>query len=152
MEAEADLTGLDHQPFVYEGNATTFKTLPSAIRDATSQVAKSIDEGLAFVLDTLVWQDLDELKNRVDNLNGETPIIAGTTAGVTTVVTAGYVLWTIRGGWLVSSLLAQMPAWQLVDPLLILDSLQEDDLLDDEDHEEDKKVEEMFDEPIEAQH
>jgi len=151
VEAEANLTGLDHQPFVYEGNATTLKALPSAIRDATSQVAKSIDEGLAFVLDTLVWQDLDELKNRVDNLNGETPVIAGTTAGVTTIVTAVYVMWTIRGGWLVSSLLAQMPAWQLVDPLLILDSMQEDDLLDDEDHEEDKKVEEMFDESAKAQ-
>ena len=73
------------------------------------------------------------------------PIIAGTTAGASSVITAGYVLWTIRGGWLVSSLLAQMPAWQLVDPLLILDSFEEEDLLDDEDREEDKKVEEMFD-------
>jgi len=78
--------------------------------------------------------------------------VAGTTATVSSAVTAGYVLWTIRGGWLVSSLLAQMPAWQLVDPLLILDSLRDDDLLDDEHKADDKKVEDMFDETAKSNH
>ena len=104
-----------------------------------------------FVLDMLVWQDLDELKELVDSRNATIPIIAGTTAGVSTVVTAGYVLWTIRGGWLVSSLLAQMPAWQLMDPLLILDSFGAKGLLGDEDDDDDS-IEEMFDDQGKTEH
>ncbi len=151
VDALADPTILQQVSFSYEVSRMTSNRQSGPIRAAMSQVLGSIDDGLTFVLDTMVWQDLDELKKQVDNHNATTPVVAGTTAGVSSVVTAGYVLWTIRGGWLVSSLLAQMPAWQLVDPLLILDSLEDEELLDAEHHEEDKKVEEMFEEQVKAE-
>ena len=151
VDAVADPTILQQVSFSYEVSRMTSNRQSGPIRATMSQVLGSIDDGLTFVLDTMVWQDLDELKKQVDNQNATTPVVAGTTAGVSSVVTAGYVLWTIRGGWLVSSLLAQMPAWQLVDPLLILDSLEDEELLDAEHHEEDKKVEEMFEEQVKAE-
>ena len=43
----------------------------------------------------------------------------------------GYVLWLLRGGLLLSSLLSSLPAWRFVDPLPVLGRLQDDD--DDQD-------------------
>lgn len=40
-------------------------------------------------------------------------------------LTVGYVLWTLRGGVLLTSLLAQMPAWKLMDPLVVLEHLED---------------------------
>jgi hypothetical protein len=50
-------------------------------------------------------------------------LAAGSAVGVTGTLTVGYVLWTIRSGLLTASMLAQMPAWALVDPLVVLDYL-----------------------------
>ncbi len=52
----------------------------------------------------------------------------GSAVGVTTGLTVGYVLWTIRAGYLVTSLIAQMPTWRFFDPLPILDSFDRDAL------------------------
>jgi len=50
------------------------------------------------------------------------------------LLSVGYVLWTIPGGWLISGILTQMPAWRLTEPLVVRDYLDaelsdEDDLL-----------------------
>jgi hypothetical protein len=57
--------------------------------------------------------------------------IAGTAAALTTGLSAGYVVWLLRGGMLLSSLLSQMPAWHLADPLPILTRMK-DESNDDE--------------------
>ena len=40
--------------------------------------------------------------------------------GVTGGLSIGYVIWLVRGGVLVSSMLSALPAWQLVDPLPVV--------------------------------
>ena len=56
----------------------------------------------------------------------------GATIATTGGMSVGYVLWTIRGGYLIGGLLSsQMPAWRLVDPLPIVDFLGNED---EEDH------------------
>ena len=55
-------------------------------------------------------------------------------------------MWTIRSGWLVGSLLAQMPAWQLMDPLLILDTYDDEETGDVDYHGDDQTIEDMFEE------
>ncbi len=47
----------------------------------------------------------------------------GSAVGVTTGLTVGYVFWTVRAGYLLTGLIAQVPAWRFVDPLPILGSL-----------------------------
>jgi len=44
----------------------------------------------------------------------------------------GYLLWLIRGGTLMGSVLSSLPAWRLVDPLPVLGSLGDDLDNDDE--------------------
>ena len=50
----------------------------------------------------------------------------GSAVGVTTGLTVGYVFWTVRAGYLLTGLIAQVPAWRFVDPLPILNSLSGD--------------------------
>ncbi len=47
-------------------------------------------------------------------------LAVGTVAGLSTALSVGYVLWTIRGGYLVASLLSSTPLWAMVDPLPVL--------------------------------
>ncbi len=47
-------------------------------------------------------------------------LVVGTALTVSTTFTVGYVIWMLRGGMLLTSLLAQMPAWRLIDPLVVL--------------------------------
>lgn len=52
----------------------------------------------------------------------------GTAAIATSSLTAvGYVVMAIRNGVLVTGLLAQMPAWRIIDPLVFLEALDEGD-------------------------
>jgi hypothetical protein len=73
-----------------------------------------------------LWNDLAEMRKELVQESAVPTLVAGSAASVTSALSVGYVLWTIRGGWLVTSVLAQMPAWRLVDPLIVLDNLDED--------------------------
>jgi parallel beta-helix repeat protein len=53
-------------------------------------------------------------------------IVASTTV-VSASLSIGYVIWLVRGGALMSSLLASVPAWRLMDPLPILGSMGDND-------------------------
>lgn len=96
--------------------------------DRSSAVAEAgLLNGFHASFDTgLLWQDLADFN---ENLKGRDQLFylaAGSVATIGSMFTAGYVLWTIRGGWLASSLLAQMPAWRLIDPLVVLDQFDGD--------------------------
>lgn len=51
----------------------------------------------------------------------------GTTAFVSGGVSVGYVIWLIRGGVLMSTLLSALPAWQGIDPLPVLRQRRDED-------------------------
>jgi hypothetical protein len=53
--------------------------------------------------------------------------VVGSVGVVTTGFSVGYLFWAIRGGMLVSGLLAQVPAWTMLDPLLVIDGDQKDE-------------------------
>ncbi len=76
---------------------------------------------------------------------------AGPAVGVTGALTVGYVLWTIRSGLLLTSLLAQMPAWRLVDPLVVLDYLDDEQSDGDEDDSIESMLERNADEPTDSE-
>ncbi len=51
----------------------------------------------------------------------------GTAIAASTGLSVGYVIWLIRSGMLLSSVLSSMPAWRLADPLVILSGRGEED-------------------------
>jgi hypothetical protein len=73
---------------------------------------------------------LDALNEMRQSLNEEGRFAASTlalAAAGALGLSVGYVIWLLRGGILVSSLLSSLPAWRLVDPLPILGRLDDDE-------------------------
>lgn len=56
-------------------------------------------------------------------------LIVGTTAVVSSALSVGYVIWLIRGGAILASVISTLPSWVAFDPLPILESAR--DLPDD---------------------
>jgi hypothetical protein len=81
---------------------------------------------------TWLWTDLDQVSQQMSE-DAEIPvIIAGGSTALATSISVGYVFWLIRGGQLFAAMMAQLPAWRLIDPLPILAILDQDEEPDDE--------------------
>ncbi len=72
-------------------------------------------------------EEYEQVKNFLDNFREETDkeelverTVVGSAIAASTGLSAGYVIWLLRSGALISSLLSSLPAWQLADPLAIL--------------------------------
>ena len=67
----------------------------------------------------IVWTQWDDWTPEIkDTAFGRYYVgIAGATAGIASI---GYVLWALRGGLLLTTMLGSMPAWQLLDPAAML--------------------------------
>jgi hypothetical protein len=65
-------------------------------------------------------QGLNELRDEVSEELHFDKVAVGSTLAATTGLSIGYVLWLLRGEVLLSSLLASLPAWRLIDPLPVL--------------------------------
>ncbi len=77
----------------------------------------------------LVRGSFDALQQEVRHEDRiETAVVSGAIA-TTMGLSAGYVVWMLKGGSLLASLLSSMPAWHLADPLSILSNgkLNDDD-------------------------
>ncbi|HET7597905.1 MAG TPA: cadherin-like domain-containing protein, partial [Burkholderiales bacterium] len=77
-------------------------------------------------------RELDRLR---ETIRGETEFehrLIGSAVAVGTGLSVGYVIWLLRGGLLITSLLSSLPAWRYVDPLPVLGRLRGDDDEDDE--------------------
>ena len=82
--------------------------------------------------------DYDHLRLSLDALKEEmtreirlSKVYLGTALVSSISLSVGYVVWMLRGGMLLASLLSSMPAWQFLDPLPILARKKEDDHEDD---------------------
>ena len=84
---------------------------------------------------------LDALRRTIEVPAAYEKQLAGVSAATTLSLSAGYVLWLLRGGVLLSSLIASLPAWQLLDPLPVLRNAAE---ADDDEYAGDDDVESVF--------
>ncbi len=109
--------------------------LPS---DIVVNILDSMDQVLASMFDDsgVMWAKLDDMKRDMDQVvqtsTESMTLVVGTTATVGTSLTVGYVLWLLRGGTLVASMVSALPAWTMIDPLPILDSSELERRVDDD--------------------
>ena len=94
---------------------------------------------LVGVSDSLVLINSPNYKQSLDTSRNETELVEETAEGikagtlsVTAGISIGYVLWLVRSGVIMGSVLSTIPAWRLVDPLPILSSLGSYDSDEDE--------------------
>lgn len=123
------------------GNAdrkTRTEAMPTELRSNDTQRADfqlRTREQRAAVL----REGLNGLRENIDDrVSIERNVVASSVA-VTSSLSIGYVIWLLRGGVLLSSMLAAIPAWQSIDPLPVLSRFS-----DGGDGEDDDSLEEML--------
>ena len=113
-------------------------TPPSDSRgDPSVGEVKAAMEAVAAMAAPEVRKELDKLREQAREEVKLEARVAGSVFVVSTGLSVGYVLWLLRGGALIASLLSSLPAWRLVDPLPVLGSMggragdEDDDSLED---------------------
>ena len=67
-----------------------------------------------------LWRDLDEFHKSLESDLELSTIAIGSVGTIASGFTVGYVLWVLRSGLLLSSVLASLPVWTMFDPLVIV--------------------------------
>ena len=81
----------------------------------------------------VLWKSMDNLGAIIAKDGVMRTLIAGSAFLFAAIGSVAYVIWTVWGGYLLSSMVALMPHWQLMDPLPVLDDeADETDPQDDE--------------------
>jgi len=87
----------------------------------------------------------DEMQRQMDEGADMRRSITESGAALSAGLSIGYVVWLVRGGVLLSSVLSALPAWQMVDPLPVLAATRKRDRRGGSEVDE-AEVERMFDE------
>jgi len=108
----------DEDPYLYY--VSTEGDVPLPVREALAAV-ESVADSLEYLNPVAMWEKLEDFRDDVQaDLFLE--FTAGSVAVLSLAATAGYVLWSLKGGYLLASMLSQLPAWRLVDPLPVVEA------------------------------
>ena len=119
---------------------TTSSISTNLITAGLINAASQISENPQIQPNVLAASFFEQLDSVTTELKNDAFVQSGsvaTVAGISGVLTVGYVLWMVRSGFLVASFVSTMPAWQMVDPLAVVEysssSIEEgdDDALED---------------------
>lgn len=112
-------------------------TTENATTSSSSRMGFSLDtvtdlnwEAQSILRQANLDQTIDTIERQVQETSRPASLTIGASVTATTTMTVGYVIWGIRGGILLSSVMANLPMWRLMDPMAILsasDSLTEDE-------------------------
>ena len=124
-------------------DATNVRTSVSALdrsADASTETKLNFQDSLRFAgedLSYLVGTEFIKELEKVEEdftFHGTVPEwAAGTAVATTASISVGYIMWMLRGGYVLASVLSTMPVWQNIDPLPVLaalDDADEDDSLE----------------------
>ena len=139
LEASVATVGdseLDLNNFI---QSTVFGNIESGIEGTGLEIAQ-LQSHLQFAssIDMQMMFDSLEAAEKAGVTMGQLEITVGSLA---TFGTVGFVLWTLRGGALAGLALSQLPTWQMMDPLPILDSYKDKE---SEAGDEQEQVAELF--------
>ena len=115
------------------GSEASSVTRDTELTETTTGTLASAD--LSSIMDVGNFvQELNKLRDEVSEETYLEKIVVGSTLTTVSGFSIGYVLWLVRGEILITSLLASLPAWRLIDPLPVLSFLAK---RSDEDEEDD---------------
>ena len=80
------------------------------------------DEIRSLLTKSRFLQDLDRVRDNVQEVADTEQTYLASSIAVSTGLSIGYVVWLLRSGVLLTALLSSVPAWQFVNPLLVLDA------------------------------
>ena len=93
-----------------------------------------------------LWRHLDELAQQLEANNARPKVSVGSVAGMTTtLLSVGYVIWCLRGGSLVATLLTTLPLWRWLDPLPVLERNERQRRPGEQNDEDEERLRTMMD-------
>jgi len=101
-------------------SSRTFAELPTP-------VVTTVIDALPALSTELLWTQLDQLAEQLEESSLLGSLSVGSVAGTSVALVAGYLIWTLRGSYLVASLLASTPLWSMMDPLPMLEFADSED-------------------------
>ncbi|MHB8863840.1 MAG: cadherin domain-containing protein [Pirellulaceae bacterium] len=119
VRGEADFLAMLHRFATGDDNDTDSPT----VREGRIGSVNALNDRAGITIigqSTQLMQDLDKFQQSLDSDLYLNTVAIGSVGTIVSGFTVGYVLWILRSGLLLSSLLASMPAWTMFDPLLIL--------------------------------
>lgn len=128
LEKEATLPAMGTETLTISSTDPEFTRAPDMVKLAAYR----------STLGNKAWvSELDHLREAATGEASVEHKIVGSTVAVTGAMSVGYVIWLLRGGLLLSSLLSSLPAWHAIDPMPVLaragnseDDGEEDDPLE----------------------
>jgi hypothetical protein len=90
-------------------------------------------------------EDLDRVRDAFQDVTATEQTYLASSVAASTGLSIGYVFWLLRSGVLLTALLSSLPAWQFVNPLLVLDRPEKKKRQKGQEDLEDDSVESMFD-------
>ncbi|SPP65952.1 hypothetical protein NITLEN_40425 [Nitrospira lenta] len=110
---------------------TVVEPVLNLLHEAADQLRTQVQSPeIPLKLSEFIVKELDamteSLEEAMEGQQDEATLVAATAAGVSIILSTGYVVWALRGGWLLASLMATMPVWRFFDPLPILVRAKED--------------------------
>jgi hypothetical protein len=122
--------------------------LPAATQGELAELPGSDASRVEALEQTLhasgLLEELDRLHEDVEQKVKIEQTVIRSTVALTTGLSVGYVVWLLRGGLLLTSLLSSLPAWHVIDPWPVLSRVKRSDE-EQEDDASDDQVEHMFD-------
>ena len=115
-------------------NETVRSTNPTETFKQLREIIESREEQLEIVSSTDFLNSINRLREDVISETQAAETVVGGSFVFSAGLSVGYVIWLVRSGILLSSVVSSLPAWRLVDPLPILSSFG-DDFPEEEDDE-----------------
>ena len=103
---------------------------------------RELDTLRNFVLPPAALLELEQVREQLETQVAHMRTVVASTIAISTGLSVGYVLWLVRGGLLLTSVLSTLPAWQVIDPLPVLGSFRRSD--EDEEASSPDSVEDLF--------
>jgi len=109
----------------------------------TGQISVDINNSLDFEFDAgfdyanssefrEMAAEFDRQREQLEESQTQYKTLIGSSFTISSGFSVGYLLWLVRGGTLMGSVLSSLPAWRLVDPLPVLGALGDDAFEDEE--------------------
>jgi VCBS repeat-containing protein len=84
-------------------------------------------EDLSYLVGTEFIQELEQVEDEFD-FDGAIPEWAtGSVVTTSASISVGYIMWMLRGGYVLASVMSTLPVWQHIDPLPVLAALDDED-------------------------
>lgn len=108
-----------HDTHLSQSQAAQINPLSTLLQEHLYKIRLQEDAVIQSSYDHL-YQSLNELKKETFDQMQHSQTVVGSAIAVSTGLSAGYVIWMLRSGMLISSVMFSLPAWRIADPLPIL--------------------------------